>query len=254
MPTLLDFAFLFTLIVLTSIFEYYVFWPRFKAETTAGRPGARVRGYRRTILGQAGFAAAALAIWWHYRRPAAALRLTIPTGWQLWLGIALVLLMIAFVAFQLSSVARLPYERRVAARPKLGNVTFILPHTRAEHRWFLALSLTAGVCEELLYRGYVVWALTPWLGVLGAFVAATVAFAIGHGYQGWKGVVRVMLVGAVMAAMVLATDWLLPAMIVHALVDIGSGTLGYWLLREPESANEGAPPFSSAAVAALTAR
>src|SRR6185436_7096827 len=55
MPTLLDFAFLFILVVLTSIFEYYVFWPRFKAETTAGRPGARVRGYRRTIVGQVGF-------------------------------------------------------------------------------------------------------------------------------------------------------------------------------------------------------
>jgi membrane protease YdiL (CAAX protease family) len=253
MPTLLDFAFLFTLVVLTSIFEYYVFWPRFKAETTAGRPGARVRGYRRTIVGQVGFVAAALAIWWHYRRPAAALRLTSPAGWQLWLGIAFVLLMIAFVAFQLISVSRMPQERRVAARPKLGSVTFILPHTRNEHRWFLALSLTAGVCEELLYRGYVVWALTPWLGVLGAFAAATVVFAVGHAYQGRKGVVRVIFVGAVMGAMVLSTNWLLPAVIVHALVDIGSGTVGYWLLREPDSDGESAPPLSSAAVAALTA-
>jgi hypothetical protein len=35
-----------------------------------------------------------------------------------------------------------------------------------------------------------------------------------------------------MAALVLVTGSLIPAMIVHALIDIGSGTLGYWLLRD----------------------
>ena len=38
--------------------------------------------------------------------------------------------------------------------------------------------------------------------------------------------------GAFMAALVLVTNSLIPAMIVHALIDIGSGTLGYWLLRD----------------------
>jgi len=129
---------------------------------------------------------------------------------------------------------------RVAARPQLGKVEFMLPHSRAEYRWFLALSATAGVCEELLYRGYLTWFLSPWLGVGGAFAAVVALFGIGHAYQGRRGAVRATVAGAVMSAVVLLTGWLLPAMIIHAMVDASSGTAGYWLLRESGHSGSGA--------------
>ena len=40
-----------------------------------------------------------------------------------------------------------------------------------------------------------------------------------------------------MAGIVLATDWLVPAMIVHALIDANSGTFGYWILRDDVDAS-----------------
>ena len=64
-------------------------------------------------------------------------------------------------------------------------------------------------------------------------VLVVVAFGIGHSYQGRKGAIRATLAGAVMAIIVLSTNSLVPAMIVHALIDAGSGTVGYWILREP---------------------
>ena len=145
---------------------------------------------------------------------------------------AFVLAGVALVVLQLWSARRLSPERRVAARPKLGGVAFMLPHTALEERWFVALALTAGFCEELLYRGYLAWFFAPWLGSAGAMLLVVVAFGLGHSYQGRRGAIRATLAGAVMAAIVLASDSLVPAMIVHAVVDIGGGTLGYWLLRE----------------------
>jgi len=232
MITAADLAFVFVLLVIATIYEYVYFWPRFRAAVAAGRPDARTWGYRRGVIGQWLFATCALAIWSLYGRPWAALRLVFPHGWRLVVGAVYVAAAVALVALQLWSVRRLSPERRIAARPKLGNVSFMLPRTGAEQRWFVALALTAGFCEELLYRGYLVWIIAPWLGQLGAMAAVVAAFGISHAYQGRKGATRATIAGAVMAAIVLSSGSLIPAMIVHALIDIGGGTVGYWLHRE----------------------
>jgi membrane protease YdiL (CAAX protease family) len=230
--TTIDIAFVILLLGVASVFEHYYFWPHFRADVAADRPGARIRAYRRGIIGQWLFAIAAVAIWTSQARPWSALRLTLPHGWRLVLGLAVVLAGVALLVLQLWSVWRLSAERRVAARPKVGGVAFMLPHTAREERWFVALALTAGFCEELLYRGYLPWFFAPWLGKVGAMMLVVVAFGISHLYQGRKGATKAAIAGAVMAAIVLATNSLIPAMIVHAVIDIGGGTVGYWLLRD----------------------
>ena len=240
MPALVDVVFVFVVVVVASIFEYAYFWPRFRADVAAGKASARVAAYRRGVLGEWVFTIAAIAIWTTFARPWSAMRLGLPHGWRLGVGVVFVLAALGLVVLQLWSVARLPVERRIAARPKLGDLVFMLPHTAREQRWFLTLSTTAGFCEELLYRGYLPWFFAPWLGSVGAMALVVVLFGIGHAYQGRSGAVKATLAGAFMAALVLVTDSLIPAMIVHALIDIGSGTLGYWLLRDYPETSPGA--------------
>jgi membrane protease YdiL (CAAX protease family) len=115
----------------------------------------------------------------------------------------------------------------------------MLPHTRQEELWFLILSTTAGFCEELVYRGYLPWVFAPWLGVPGAMAAVVAIFGLSHAYQGRKGAVRATIAGAVMAVIVMTTGSLIPAMIMHALIDICGGTVGYWLLRDEGSVEKG---------------
>ena len=239
MPTMLDLAVAF-LLVLASIYEYRVFSPRLRADVVAERPGARTRAYRRVVLGEWVFALGALAIWASHGRPWSGLRLTPVTGWRVALAIVFVLAAFALLALQLWSVARLSPDRRVAVRPKLGDVTFFLPRTREEEGWFIALSITAGFCEELLYRGYLPWFMAPWIGSIAAMAVVVLIFGASHLYLSRSAATRATLTGAVLAAIVLATNSLVPAMIVHALIDIGGGTVGYWLLREG-SENGGHP-------------
>ena len=256
MASLTDVVFVFALVVVASVLEYVYFWPRIRADVAAGKPSARLSAYRRGVFGEWAFSIGALAIWTAFARPWSAMRLGLPHGWRLGVGILFVLAAVGLVVLQLWSVARLSVERRVAARPKLKSVAFILPHTAREHGWFLALSTTAGFCEELLYRGYLPWFFAPWLGSVGAMALVVVIFGVGHAYQGRSGAVRATLAGAFMAALVLVTNSLIPAMLVHALIDIGSGTLGYWLLREyphrPSSSVAVAPETTDTTLKPLT--
>ena len=236
MPTTADVA-VVLLVLVVSILEYVYFWPRFRAAIESGRRGARLRAYRRIAVGEWAFALAPIVIWTVNGRSWNAIGLSAPHGWRLGVAIAFVVAALALVWLQLWSVLRLPIARRIAARPKLGGAVSMLPHTSAEERWFLVLSLTAGFCEELLYRGYLVWFFAPYIGYTAAMALMVVLFGIGHAYQGVKGAATATVVGAVMAAFALATGSIIAGMIVHALIDIGSGTVGYLLLRDEASSD-----------------
>jgi membrane protease YdiL (CAAX protease family) len=237
MPTFVDLVLVFVLVVIAWIFEHVYFWPRLRAAVAADRPGARLWAYVRVVIGEWAFALMAIVIWNDYGRPWRIIGLSLPHGWRRGVAIGCVVTALALIALQLWSVLRLPIARRIAARPKLGSVAFALPRTPAEHRWFLVVSVTAGFCEELLYRGYLVWFFAPWIGYYAAMALAVVLFGIGHSYQGREGATRATLAGAVMTAIALATGSIIPGIIVHALIDAGSGTVGYLLLRDQGSSD-----------------
>jgi uncharacterized protein len=64
------------------------------------------------------------------------------------------------------------------------------------------VSITAGFCEEFLFRGYFIWVFAPWLGWWGAATLSLAIFAVAHIYQGWNGVLRTGIMGAVFTLLV----------------------------------------------------
>lgn len=236
MPGRLDLAFA-SLFVVVSILENIYFWPRFRADSDADRPRTRPRAYRRVILGEWLITLAAIAIWAGNGRSWSAMSLSFPHGWRLALGITLNGVMVVLLLLQRASVVRLSVAKRVAVRPKLAAVAFMLPRTREEQFWFVTLAVTAGFCEELLCRGYLPWVFAPWLGPLGGMGVAVLIFGMSHIYQGPGGAVKATIVGAVMAAVVLATRSLIPAMVLHALIDFEGVTVGYLFMSDDSSSD-----------------
>jgi membrane protease YdiL (CAAX protease family) len=97
----------------------------------------------------------------------------------------------------------------------------LLPKTGKEKVVFVGLSLSAGVGEELAYRGFLVPALAMTFGsVWGAALLSSLVFGVLHAYQGWLGIVRTALLGMVLATSFVVTGSLWPAIITHALLDV----------------------------------
>lgn len=103
----------------------------------------------------------------------------------------------------------------------------ILPQSTVELPPFLALAITAGLCEEFLYRGFAMAVLArlgaaAWLSVL----VSSILFGFAHLYQGRGGFVSTMLVGTVLGSGRIVYGSLVPVIFWHSAVDVVAGVAG----------------------------
>lgn len=223
---------LFALLLVSPLIEWRWSWPRYLARLAAGDRGARLRHYR-TLLVAEWLPTIALAAFWVWRaRSWAALR--IAGGTPLRLGVAL-LCIVAFIVLQITQrryVLAAP-ERVERIRKMLVFGEALLPHTQPEIRLFRAVSVTAGVCEEMFYRGFLTWYLCAWMPLVPAVLLCALLFGFGHIYLGPAQVPKTALIGLILSGVVIASGSLWPAMLLHAAIDWNSGELGYRILSQP---------------------
>lgn len=207
---------------------------RFLAALDAGRPDARVRFYR---LGSAKlwlFAAAVLLL--DIASPGVGLaRLglrwpVMPVGGStatvLWICLLLGVLGV-MVAGSVLGILRAQKTSGVhgsaSTAADRGKVTRMLPRNHRERRYWALLALSAGVCEEIVYRGFLLAALVALFPGQGAWVyvlAIALVFGCGHLYQGAGGMLASGFIGAIFAALYLLTGSLWLVMLLHTLIDL----------------------------------
>ena len=234
---------LFVFIVLVSpLIDYYWFYPRLRRETEAGVPGARSRAYTKGMLGQWGLTVVVLVLWASRGRPWPGLGLGAGSPLRLGLGFGLAAVVLGLLMMQRRALFARP-ERFEIVRRQVGTAVPLLPHTAGERQGFALLAITAGICEEVLFRGYVFWYVAVWTGPLLAAVISTVLFGAAHLYLDRRSAVKAGIAGAIMTALVFATGSLWPAMLLHAAIDLNSGDLAFRALRgnRDGDANPGVP-------------
>jgi membrane protease YdiL (CAAX protease family) len=123
-------------------------------------------------------------------------------------------------------------ERHGWLPPEADLVYLLIPETPRERLWsVLIISPTAAFCEEFLFRGFLLTQLHVWLhSLLWAWLVTSVAFGLAHCYQGWSGVTRAGLLGALLAYPVVRYGSLYPAMLAHWMIDtVALLWLGSWM-------------------------
>ena len=182
-------------------------------------PRALVRVYRILIAVQWGWMVLVLAaVAASSRLDLGAIGIRAPRAddavWSMSIGAAIALLATTFAM------------RRAAKRgrsiPGQAGYAALLPRTREERRYAAAAAVTAGVCEEVLYRGFFIAAGVLLLDMPIEWAAAGSAaiFLVAHIYQGWRGAIGVTGLTVLFTILYLRTGSLLLPVALHALVDL----------------------------------
>jgi uncharacterized protein len=100
----------------------------------------------------------------------------------------------------------------------------LLPVNLREYSVYSALAITAGVCEEFVYRGFAISAFSKvglplWLVV----IISSILFGLAHAYQGRGGIVSTGIFGVLLAIGRLGFGSLVPVMMWHAGLDLAAG-------------------------------
>jgi membrane protease YdiL (CAAX protease family) len=107
------------------------------------------------------------------------------------------------------------------------NMQFLLPQGRMQMAMWIALSITAGICEETIFRGYLQRQFIALMkNAPAGIVLSAAAFGAAHAYQGLRMVVLIGLYGAMFGILAHWRKSVRPGMIAHAWQDSFSGVLG----------------------------
>jgi CAAX protease family protein len=235
-PAQLSAAVIAAYLVLGEPFVGHVLHRRFEGRLRTD-PAARRSFYRRLLALEWGLALVALVVWAAAPGVAAAdVGLVLPARWPgvfSWLACAVlaVLVLVSTRALRSGALAGPPPEvlRRTRpgearhAEPPGAATLALLPRSRSERRLFALVGVTAGVCEEWLYRGFflaVVAAALPGVPTTLLVLVAAVAFGLAHAYQGASGILTTGVLGGVLAGVYLSTGSLLLPVLLHAAIDL----------------------------------
>jgi hypothetical protein len=169
-------------------------------------------------------------VWFGIRRRNVSLRDVIGGRWSNWravlrdVGIAALFILV-------SNVVSAILVRILRLDPGTA-VRGLLPHGGAEVAIYLLLALTAGFCEEIIFRGYLQKQFTAILGnPAAAIVLQGILFAFFHGNQGWKFMVIIVTYGWFLGALAYWRRSLRPGMIAHFAQDGLVGLLAPYLFK-----------------------
>jgi membrane protease YdiL (CAAX protease family) len=158
---------------------------------------------------------------WRVDEPAVGLALAVATA-----GLGLLITWILRWIGQASGLRESPVGRA------------LIPEQTAERGWFVLIAGLAAVCEEYIYRGFLLHILASWTGNMWLAAAITsLSFGLAHGYQQLIGITRSGLLGFLLAVPVIFTGSLFPAIVAHFWINSAIGLGGWrWLMPEPDAA------------------
>jgi len=229
-------------IAITLAFAYALFdaWRDARRRKAGEEVRSSLTAMTETIILLWLLCAACLAAWLGSGRTLDALGLGLGEGWRAlaaWAaGISGAVWLLADTMRTLASGER--RERLAEQMQDAGGLGYFDLRSRREAGVFQAMAVTAGVTEEIIFRGFVMLALTLALPLWAAAAASAVIFILFHAYQGMAGMIRIIPITIVLTALVMVGGTLWPAILVHVVVDMVGG-LVLWGVRAELAAQRG---------------
>ena len=170
-------------------------------------------------------AAAVVGLWLWNGRPLSLMGFAyIQSSWPTWvLTGAMAIFYSADITYSLFS----PEELKKTQDQWEATVPF-LPESPREMPAYIFMCLSAGICEEILYRGFLVTYFIDPMSQGFPFMAAifpAILFSLAHFYQGYKAMGKIFLLSLLFALIFIFSKSLIIVVIIHFLIDLVGGIL-----------------------------
>lgn len=216
-----------TITVIAILVAVSALGARSHSMSPVGHPAHRAMGYI-TIMIFEWLLTAFIA--WGISRRGFHLRDLIAGKWKKWtspirdLGLAVLFLLIADPILGI-----LAFSLKANATSATLN---LFPRTPLEIALYVLLTMTAGFCEELIFRGYLQRQLSSLAhSATAGLILQAVVFGIAHGYQGVKFMFIIAVFGAMFGLLALWRRSLRPGIAAHFLQDCVLGLVGGHFIR-----------------------
>jgi membrane protease YdiL (CAAX protease family) len=136
------------------------------------------------------------------------------------LGLAVAMFAVALIVIE-------PLSGLLGAKALEGSLTHSTPRTVPELAVFLVMAVSAGFCEELIFRGYLTRQFSAWTGSRAAGILLQgIVFGLGHAYYRWV-MIAVMVLAWLLGLLAHWRKSLLPGMLFHCIQDVLGGVIAF---------------------------
>lgn len=213
---------------------------RDRARIQNGESGARLGVYNKVLLHLWALTAVTITMWLLSGRDLDMLGLGMGVeGWRSWVAWGLTAVGAAYFIYTVVSTAA-SSKTRATIRAQIGEageLDLIRPETPSEFKRFNWVALTAGITEEIIFRGFLIGVLSLFMPLPAAAAIAVAVFVVGHAYQGMAGMLRILPISIGLTVIFLLSGSLWPCIILHALTDLVGGAV-FQILHKTEEADQ----------------
>ena len=213
-----DHLFVLVLFFILPLYDTVSF-RRYVTNIEAGGNQSTVRQFTEIIIRGWVALAVLLASWLYLERPLAWLGFTTPSGTGFWACLAVAVAGICLLVYSNRSASSLTEEDRNKFIEGLGSLRYFVPSKPSDLHPFYGVAVTAGVVEEIIYRGFVIWYLSSMMPVCVAAGMSSFFFGCAHLYQGPAGAIRAGIGGLIMSVIYIFSGSIWLPIVVHILAD-----------------------------------
>ncbi len=146
--------------------------------------------------------------------------------WITYIVLAVASLLLLLAIYQWLAPKTDPRYRKIIRQIQPArDLDMLPPETPKEKRLAICLSLSAAVCEELLYRGlliFILTALSPAINVYECIATAGVIYGIARTYRGVSDIIKTTAYGILLSALYMSVGSVLPGMLWHLMIQLGA--------------------------------
>ena len=120
------------------------------------------------------------------------------------------------------------YINKNYLKSRMVEIQYIIPVNWDEFKPYIFLAFSAGICEEIVFRGFLITYIFHYVGDMPygqwiAMVIPALVFSLSHLYQGWWAVLKICIISLLFGAIFIYSGSLILVIAIHVFIDLMSG-------------------------------